>query len=169
MKITGTFEGLIVAAAGKGKRGPWTLYNIVVDGKKYGVGFDPVTAGTGDSVEFDAEENDKGYMEADPKSFKVLGRAPAAQSQMVNSQSSGSVSGNDPRQRSIETQACIKAAAPIVAAMIQSGSDVPSPSAAVAELVRDFLRILHPAPKPKPKPAPEPVEDDPFGDSDVPY
>lgn len=164
MKITGTFEGLIVVKEGTGKRGPWKLYSIQVDGNKYGVGFDPVKAATGDLVEFDASTNEKGYTDADPKSFKVLGRAPAAQSQMVNSQSSGSVSGNDPRQRSIELQSSIASASRIVAAQITAGGDVPNPSAAVASIVGDFVRILHPAPKPKPKPAPEPVEDDPFDD-----
>jgi hypothetical protein len=158
--ISGTFEGLIVAKEGTGKRGPWKLYNVLVDGKKYGIGFNPVKAATGDLVEFDAEENEKGYMEADPKSFKVVGRAPASSSPSASTATSGSASGNDPRQRSIETQACIKAAAPIVAAMIQSGADI-NPGTTVAGLVREFMGILHPKPKPAPapKPAPEPEPD----------
>lgn len=166
--ITGIFEGLIIAKEGNGKRGPWKLYNIKVDGKKYGIGFDPVKAATGDRVSFEAKENDKGYMEADPKSFKVIGAATA--------ETRGAASGATPdaRQDSIERQTCLKAAAEIVAAQIGASTLNGQPSAAVASLVSDFMRILHPAPKPAPKALPKhvPPEDEnqdvPF-DDDIPY
>lgn len=160
--ITGKFEGLIVAKEGTGKRGPWKLYNILVDGKKYGIGFNPVKAATGDLVEFDTETNEKGYEEADPKSFKVVGRAPAG--------SSAPASGATPdaRQGSIERQTCLKAAAEVVAAQITAGALTGQPNAAVAALVSDFMRILHPAPKAAPKPAPAPQADDDFVDDELP-
>ena len=162
--ITGKFEGLIVAREGTGKRGPWKLYNILVDGKKYGIGFNPVKAATGDLVEFDAETNEKGYEEADPKSFKVVGRAPAGSSVPA----SGATP--DARQGSIERQTCLKAAAEVVAAQITAGVLTGQPNAAVAALVSDFMRILHPAPKaaPKPAPAPSAPQDDDFFDDELP-
>lgn len=175
-KVTGRFEGLKIVKEGSGKKGPWKLYNIVVDGTKYGVGFNPVKAAVGDTVSFDAEENDRGYMEADPKSFRVVAEGSSG---MVNAQATRS-SVSDPRQDSIETQCALKAAAEIVAAQIHAGVSISSPTAAVAVLTTDFKHIIRGThgQKPAPKPAPKRVEpedenqdppyDPPFED-EIPY
>jgi hypothetical protein len=163
--ITGIFEGLIVVKEGQGKRGPWKLYSIKVDCKKYGIGFNPVKAATGERVVFETQTNDNGYEDADPKTFKVIGPATA--------ESSAAASGATPdaRQGSIERQTCLKAAAEVVAAQITAGVLNGQPNAAVSALVSDFMRILHPAPKPAPPPKrvePEDENQDEFGDS-IPY
>lgn len=170
--ITGIFEGLIVAKEGQGKRGPWKLYNILVDGKKYGIGFDPVKAATGERVVFETETNEKGYEEANPKTFKVIGLATAESSAAASQAGNGSGATPDARQGSIERQTCLKAAAEVVAAQITAGVLNGQPNAAVSALVSDFMRILHPAPKPAPPPPkrvePEDVNQDEFND-EIPY
>lgn len=174
-KVTGRFEGLKIVKEGSGKKGPWKLYNIVVDGTKYGIGFNnPVKAAVGDSVSFEAEENERGYMDADPKTFRVVAEGSGG---MVNAQATRS-SGSDPRQDSIETQCALKAAAEIVAAQIHAGVSISSPTAAVAVLTTDFKHIIRgthgqkPAPKPTWKRVePEDENQDPPFDEDetLPY
>lgn len=41
---------------GQGARGPWTMYNITVDGTRYGCGFTKPNAVQGDFVSFDIEQ-----------------------------------------------------------------------------------------------------------------
>ncbi len=117
--VTGTFEGLIVVKEGNGKKGPWKLYNIKVDGKKYGIGFKPVKAGVGETVQFEAEQNENGYWDANPDTFKVIGntgRSGTAGATGTNS------FGADPRQASIELQVCLKTAGKIAAAAMEAGT-----------------------------------------------
>ena len=162
--VTGTFEGLIVVKEGNGKKGPWKLYNIKVDGKKYGIGFDPVKAAVGDTVQFEAEKSDKGYWEADPKSFKVIpttGRSGAAGATGV---------ANDPRQASIELQVCLKTAGEVAAAAVGAGAITPDQAADYIEkLTATFNNnILNKKEKPKAPPKVEDVSQDP-NDSEIPY
>lgn len=159
-QVTAVFEGLIIAKEGSGKRGPWKLYNIKVnvggESKKFGCGFDPVKAAVGDTVQFDAEENEKGYLELDPKSFTVLRAATAAESAAATAKVS---SKDSDRQHSIETQALIKAGVVIVAAQIAAGQDVGDPAAAVGKMVRSWSSVLlHPAKKVEVAPPPPPVK-----------
>lgn len=163
--VTGTFEGLIVVKDGVGKKGPWKLYNIKVDGKKYGIGFDPVKAAVGDTVQFEAEKSDKGYWEADPKSFKVIGnasRSGAAAGTGANS------FGADPRQASIELQVCLKTAGEIAAAAVGAGTITPDQAADYVEkLTASFNNnILNKKEKPKPPARREVPDDDPTNGSD---
>lgn len=169
-EVTGKFQGLIVAATGKGKNGQWTAYRIKVDGTDYGAGFDPVQAAVGDTVQFTTETNDKGYEQVAKGSFKVVKSATAAESSTAQT---SAVHGESDRQRSIELQVCLKAAVEIMAAKLAVGmadadSDVTS---CVTALVRDFMGILHPKAKPKavaPPPPPPPVTQPEF-DDDIPY
>ena len=124
--VTGTFEGLIVVKEGNGKKGPWKLYNIKVDGKKYGIGFKPVKAGVGETVQFEAEQNENGYWDANPDTFKVIGntgRSGTAGATGTNS------FGADPRQASIELQVCLKTAGEIAAAAVGAGTITPDQAA----------------------------------------
>jgi hypothetical protein len=162
--IRGTFEGYTIKTGNKKNGDTWTLYTVIVDGKKYGYGFTAPKAGVGEVVEFRAEKNDKGYWDIDDGSFKTTGAtAPVAAASAAHAaQTAGNtVPYSDPKQSSIETQSSISAAARIVAAQINAGAEL-DPAQAVAALVRSFLNILHPTPKapPKPKPAAPPAEDD---------
>jgi hypothetical protein len=165
--VTGPLEGLIPRQV-KGKDGsPLTAYDIIVNGTKYGIGFKPVKFATGEIITFQAEQNGN-FWNADAKTIRSTGQHAPVQSTPTAAATAGSVSGNDPRQRSIELQSSIASASRIVAAQITAGHDI-NPGTTVAGLVREFMGILHPKPKPAPapKPAPEPEPDD-FGD-DIPY
>lgn len=164
--VTGTFEGLIVVKEGNGKKGPWKLYNIKVDGKKYGIGFKPVKAGVGETVQFEAEQNENGYWDANPDTFKVIGntgRSGTAGATGTNS------FGADPRQASIELQVCLKTAGEIAAAAVGAGTITPDQAADyVAKLTASFNNnILNKKEKPK-TPPPQQVEDS-GPDDDLPY
>lgn len=165
--VTGPFEGLIPKSGTSNKTGkPYTMYNIVVNGTKYFIGFNPVKFATGEIITFQAEQNGN-YWNADPATIRSTGQHAPVQSAPATTASSGSVSGNDPRQRSIELQSSIASASRIVAAQITAGHDI-NPGTTVVSLVREFMGILHPKPaQPKPKPAPEPEPDD-FGD-EIPF
>lgn len=163
--VTGTFEGLIVVKEGNGKKGPWKLYNIKVDGKKYGIGFKPVKAGVGETVQFEAEQNENGYWDANPDTFKVIGntgRSGTAGATGTNS------FGADPRQASIELQVCLKTAGEIAAAAVGAGTITPDQAADyVAKLTASFNNnILNKKEKPKEPPKVEDVYPD---DSGLPY
>jgi len=167
--IRGTFEGYTIKTGNKKNGDKWTLYTVIVDGKKYGYGFTAPKAGVGEVVTFNAEKNDKGYWDIEDGSFKTTGAtAPVAASNSAPAAQAAGVATpyNDPKQSSIETQSSISAAARIVAAQINAGAAL-DPAQAVATLVRSFLNILHPKAAPKPKPA-APVEDE-FDDTLPPY
>ena len=154
--IKGRFDEFTFRSGNKNGK-DWKLYTIVVDGKKYGFGFNPPKAAVGDIVTFTAETNDRGYIDADPKSFKVTGEKaalPAGSGNVGNPAPSYS----DPRQASIEIQSSIASASRIVAAQINAGAEL-DPGKSVAALVRSFLNILHPAPKAAPKPVAPPVDE----------
>jgi hypothetical protein len=165
--VTGPLEGLIPKSGTSKKTGkPYTMYDIIVNGTKYGIGFNPVKFATGEIITFQAEQNGN-YWNADPATIRSTGQHAPVQSAPATTASSGSVSGNDPRQRSIELQSSIASASRIVAAQITAGHDI-NPGTTVVGLVREFMGILHPKPaQPKPKPAQEPEPD--FADSDIPY
>lgn len=164
--IKGTFESYISKpGVSKTSGKPYHLYSIVVDGTKYGFGFNPPKAAAGDVVTFNAETNERGYLEADPKSFKTTGERDAVTNASNNSApnallTSGLATMGDPRQGSIEIQSSIASASRIIAAQINAGVAVASPAAAVGALVQQFLDLLHPKPKAAAKPKPAPVEDD---------
>lgn len=143
-KVIGRFEGLKIINGTSKKTGkPYKMYRIVVDGTEYGIGFDPVKASKGDTVQFNAEENDRGYTEADPKSFRVVSEGPG---EMVNAQARmrpvETGYAGDPKQDSIEAQVALKAATEIVVAQIAAGSPISSPSASVALLTADFIKAM---------------------------
>lgn len=179
-KVIGRFDGLKIVKEGAKNGKAWKLYNIVVDGKKYGFGFKPAKAAVGDTVSFRAEENANGYLEAIVDSFEVVEeRTITGDSGDVANQQATRSSGSDLRQESIETQCALKAAAEIVAAQIRAGAPISSPTAAVAVLTSDFKHIIRGThgQKPAPKPAPKRVEpedenqDPPFDDDldSIPY
>lgn len=175
-KVTGRFDGLKIMNGTSKKTGkPYKMYKIVVNGTEYGIGFDPVKASNGDTVSFNAEENDRGYMEADPKSFRVVAEGSGDAGSPQATRSSGS---DDPTRDSIEAQVALKAAVEVVVAQIAAGVPLSSPSAAVSVLTTDFKHIIrgtHGQKKPAPKPAPKRVEpedenqDPPFDDDSLPY
>lgn len=178
-KVTGRFDGLKIVKEGVKNGKAWKLYNIVVDGKKYGFGFKPAKAAVGDTVSFRAEENANGYLEAIVDSFEVVQeRTITGGSDDAASPPATRSSGSDPKQESIETQCALKAAAWVVAAQVAAGVTISSPTAAVAVLTTDFKHIIRGThgQKPAPKPAPKRIEpedesqDPPFDeDESLPY
>ena len=97
------------------------IHSVTVNGQKYGMFLKqdvPVQKSKpGDTVSFDAEQNDKGYWNADPKSFKVLKRASGSQ-QASNSMPPAR---EDDRQLSICRQSSMNYAAQVVGAMTTGG------------------------------------------------
>lgn len=171
-QVSGRFEGAIAGKSGTNKFGkPWTMYSVMVDGKKWSAGFDQPKAALGDTVTFETEQKGE-YENIVKDSFRVTAQATAAS----KAASSGPVSGsgtatyNDPKQSSIETQSSISAASRIVAAQIHAGVNIASPADAVASLVDSFLTILHPKPKvAKAAPKPAVMPEDDFEDALPPY
>lgn len=165
--IKGVYEGVSIKKGFKKNGDPWTLYTVLVDGKKYGYGFTMPKAAVGDVVTFEAEQNDKGYWDIDPKTFKATGETrPAQQSASNNAPNAQQTSGlatpynSDPRQQSIEAQVLIKCAVELA---IADSSGLPS----VAKYFTTLQGILHPKPAviKQHKAQPIAVEDD---DSDFP-
>lgn len=165
--IKGTYEGVSIKKGTKKNGDPWTLYTIIVDGKKYGYGFTMPKAAVGDVVTFLAEQNEKGYWDVDAKSFKTTGEtAPVASPpttpypQTKNSEAPT----NDPRQNSIESQVLIKCAVELAIADENPAS--------VAKYFTTLQGILHPratvdpnkagVAKPKPAPVEETEEELPY-------
>ena len=170
--ISGAFEGFSVKSGVSKSGKPYKLHTIIVSGKKYGFGFNPPKAAVGDIVEFSAAENDRGYLEAIPETFKSTGRAAPTDSARTNgaaqTSSSGSATNSDPRQASIEMQSSISSASRIVAAQITAGVSISNPAAAVGSLVQSFIDMLHPKAPPK-KAAPPPAGPDVGDGDDLPY
>ena len=168
--IKGVFQGCSSKNGTSKKTGkPYKLYSIIVDGKKYGWGFEAPTIAADTVVEFNAAENERGYMEADPDSLKELGAAPSA-AKTNSTSNSNATSNSDPRQASIEIQSSIASASRIVAAQITAGVKIPNPLDAVASLVAGYLGILHPPTKPaKAKAAPPPAGADVGDGDDIPF
>lgn len=65
----------ITSKSGQGARGPWTLFNIEIDGQKYGCGFDKPNVQEGQYVEFDVVQKGQ-YKNAE--NLRVSTAAPTA-------------------------------------------------------------------------------------------
>lgn len=160
--ITGKLEEIFAGKTGTGKRGKWTLWSVKVDGNKYGTGFEKVKAAVGDTVEFEVEENDRGYLEVVDGTFRVTKKATAAESAATkasNTSSSGSTN------QSIENQVALKAAIEFVNSFELDTADALK---LVATAYSQFANLLRAAPKAeaakpaaaKPRPKPPVHEDD---------
>lgn len=143
-QITGTLEEIAIVKKGTGKKGPWTLRKITVDGEKYST-FDPVKATIGSTVEFEWTENDQGYKDVVKNSFVVTEEATPAKTAKVQTATSTSENG---RQDSIERQCVLKCA--VVLAAVEGGIE------AVAGYFNMLNGILRPAVKAPPKAAAKP-------------
>lgn len=105
------------------KRGPGTLYSLILNTPvgevMLGTGFDKPNAPVGAVVSIEAEENSKGYLDADVKTLQVLKEesSPAPQTGAV----SQGVSVVDQRQRSIVAQSSYKTAVEAMNTMITHG------------------------------------------------
>lgn len=168
--ITGTFEELIKVKTGKGKKGPWTLWNIKVDGNRYGAGFDQPKAAVGDQVEFETEENENGYQEIVKGTFKVTKAATKEESAATKAKTSAETS---EKQSSIEAQTALKAAVDLVNGFEWSSFD--EAVAAIGKAYKACSACLAPLPKveaAKTKPAakkpaaPPPADEDENQDPD---
>lgn len=81
------FRGFVVkinTKTGQGKRGPWTLYSVKLEGEDgvelkdwLSYGFDKPKFKEGDFIKLEAEKNDKGYLQVDIDSVKVAKNPPA--------------------------------------------------------------------------------------------
>lgn len=102
---------------------PYTLYSLVLDtaaGTVYlGTGFDKPSVPPGAIVEVEAEENNRGYIDADTSTIKVLKEesSPAAAPNQV----SDGVAAVDKRQRSIVTQNVYGTASRLLDTMVANG------------------------------------------------
>ena len=158
-QVVGTLEEIAIVKKGTGKKGPWTLRKITVDGEKYST-FDMIKATIGSTVEFEWTENDQGYKDVVRNSFVVTEEATPAKTAATTKAHTESAT---EKQTSIETQSSIASAALIVAAQISAGVNLADPAQAVASLVRYWTgNLLHPASPPKKaaaKPKPVAAED----------
>lgn len=81
------YRGFVVkihTKTGSGKRGPWTLYNVKLEGEDgvqlkdlLSYGFEQPKFKEGDYVKLEATRNEKGYLNIDPDSVKVAKNPPA--------------------------------------------------------------------------------------------
>lgn len=146
--ITGILEEIAIVKKGTGKKGPWTLRKITVDGEKYST-FDAVKATIGSTVEFESEENDQGYKDVVRNSFVVTKEATEKQISSTKPAYSGSTGGST--NHSIESQVALKCAVEFAL-----GSESDDKLALVSTAYRQFANLLHPtAAAPAAKPAPK--------------
>lgn len=136
--ITGKFEGFKIVKQGTGKKGPWSLYSLLVDGKGYGFGFKPPKFAAGSTIKFSTVTNDKGYEDADPDSVEVLNEGSGTTEAQTGT--STATNGSDPRQASIEHQVIFKGAVDITTALI-STDGVPK-SLSPADMVKQYVSLL---------------------------
>jgi hypothetical protein len=81
------FRGFVVkinTKTGQGKRGPWSLYSMKLEGDDgvelkdwLTIGFEAPKFKEGDYIKFEASKNDKGYLQVDANSVKVAKNPPA--------------------------------------------------------------------------------------------
>lgn len=76
--VSGVVEQVLSRPLASGQ----TLYSLKVGGKFYGFGRDMPPAQQGNTVQFDAAMNQKGYMQGDIKSFKVVNETVATAPQV---------------------------------------------------------------------------------------
>lgn len=144
--ITGVLEEIAIVKKGTGKKGPWTLRKITVDGEKYST-FDMIKATIGSTVEFEWTENDQGYKDVVRNSFVVTEEATPAKAAKTQAATTGETNG---RQDSIERQVLLKCAVELAA--------VDGGIMAVAGYFNTLNGILRPAVKAKAAPTkPKPV------------
>jgi hypothetical protein len=85
--VSEEFRGFVVkinTKTGNGKRGQWTLYSVKLEGEDgtelkdwLSIGFDAPKFKEGDYIKLTADKNDRGYLQADPKSISVAKNPPA--------------------------------------------------------------------------------------------
>lgn len=134
----------ITERSGKGRNGkPYTLFGLVLDTpegeKMIGCGFDKPKADVGSMIEVSAENNQRGYLEADVSSIKVL-----RDEQPANTPAPANTSAAlDHRQRSIVTQTSYKIAADAVDTMLAQGLvKLPAAKSATNDSFEAYLAVL---------------------------
>lgn len=109
---------------GKSAKGPWTLYKLVVSdsqGTHYlGAGFDKPKAPVGAIIRVEANENDKGFLDANLNTLEVL-KGEEAKGVDAPSQESA-VNSVNKKERSIITQVSYKVAVEAVNGMLANGT-----------------------------------------------
>jgi len=173
-----SIHGKLAAISGPNKNG---FYGIKLDDSDvwYGYGKFRPKAGKGDTVLFDAEQNDGGFWNIKTKTFQVKSQSeqPASQEAGVQSAPRGATNTDD-RQYSIIYQTCLKAAAEVTAAMIAAGrynknlTDAEVDDEVVARTNRFYEAAKNLGNKPKPKTVskakPEPEAEE-FEDDSLPF
>lgn len=119
------FEGRLSSIdekSGTGARGPWTLYNLVLQTpqgeKRLGAGFNKPSVNANAAIRVSASQNAKGYWEADMKSLEVLPEEQAATSVPTVNQA---MNQEQEKQRSIVTQTAYKIAAQSMDTLLSQG------------------------------------------------
>jgi hypothetical protein len=100
---------------GKGKAAGKKVYDIVVDGVRYGAGFFPPSASEGDQVVFDVQENGN-FKNA--KSIKKLSAAPSALEKEVFGPGPAPAKHDDEREKSIRLMNAGNIAGELLAAIV---------------------------------------------------
>jgi hypothetical protein len=99
------YRGFVIkinTKTGQGRKGPWTLYSLKLEGEDgleikdwLSYGFDKPKFKEGDYIKLDASKNDKGYLQVDVDSVKVAKNPPArAGSKASGAGEAGSSRGN---------------------------------------------------------------------------
>lgn len=168
--VTGKLEEIVAVSSGKGKRGPWTLWAVVVDGDRYGTKFDKVKAAVGDTVEFDWAENEKGYNDVVEGTFRVVKKATGAESAAA---SKANAENGTAKQSSIENQKALEYATAIALAIADEGSGIDDVLTNLQRAFKVCSGLLHPTAAPaaaKAKAAAKKAETPPEEDEDeIPY
>ena len=102
------------------RRGPAAVYNVVIGGKKYGAGFNKPPAEVGQTVEFDASQNQKGYWDA--KNIRVTAAVAPPAAPAGNGGNFGGGSSYNDREMSILIQSCRKDAIAGASALLAAGA-----------------------------------------------
>jgi len=122
---------------GVGRNGPWVLYNVTVDGQKYGAGFDCPPCVQGDFIEFETEQKGQYTNIKNIRKAAAPAGAPAAN----NSSSGGAAPARiDTRDVSIRYQSSRKDALLLTQVLLENDAlAVPAKKAEKADAIMAFV------------------------------
>lgn len=137
-------QGVIQAIDNKqgvGRNGPWTLYNVTIDGQKYGAGFDAPAANVGDFVNYEVEQ--KGQYKNVKNISLASGQPPVANTPAPAASSAGApakATDWDLKDISIRYQSSRKDAIQLTTALLQAGAlAIPAKKADQADAIMAFI------------------------------
>jgi len=132
----------INAKQGVGRNGPWILYNVTIDGQKYGAGFDAPACKQGDFVNYEVEQ--KGQYKNVKNISLASGTPPVASPTPAPAGASGNnvAKGTDwdLKDISIRYQSSRKDALALTTALLQAGAlAIPAKKADQADAIMAFV------------------------------